>query len=147
MWWAASTLESVLELLEDVPGTVQLCEKTHGAGSLLAKFHGLHSVDTIALRSLVVSARPIFVFSRTAAAEKRTLDNIEKLRVPVRYSWQGVAEQSAFTRMGRCSLFMGEGPGHGLRLLKAPAGAPSISHTEAPTVILMGCGRVVFVVF
>ena len=77
---------STLELIRDAPCSVALCEKTHGAGSLLARAHGLYSSDKLALRSLVCSARPIFTLSKVSSKEAKLRAELDKNHALARYS-------------------------------------------------------------
>ena len=79
---ADDVVVSTLELIRDAPCSVALCEKTHGAGSLLARAHGLYSSDKLALRSLVCSARPMFTLSKVLAKEAKLRARLDKHRAP-----------------------------------------------------------------
>lgn len=74
-----SELVRTLELWKDAPCTVQLCEKSHGAGSLLAKAHGQYSPALLAVRCLISSARPMFTLSPMSAKEEALRWKLEKL--------------------------------------------------------------------
>ena len=60
----AETIVSTIVLWTEAPCSVALCEKAHGAGSLIAQAHGQYNMETLAIRALLCSAKPMFSLSQ-----------------------------------------------------------------------------------
>jgi len=72
-------LTNTVDSWKEAPCSTGCCEKAHGMGSLLMEGHAQYGSRTLALRSVVCQARPIFQLSSEAKRREKLEEELEAL--------------------------------------------------------------------